>query len=377
MINLTALVRGGDAAARRIGFVGGLRFGGGAAPLLVWNVTARCNLACSHCYADAVVGSGGGRYELSTGEGEALLASAAEAGVPVVLFSGGEPLLRDDLPDLVRTCAEAGVVPAVSTNGTLLTRDLALALADAGCAYVGVSLDGDEATHDGLRGEPGSWRAALAGVAEARRAGMRTGIRFVLTRRTVDALPRVLRVAREEGAARFCLYHLVYTGRAGADEDVTAAQRRSAVESLLEEAARGEMEVLTVDGYWDGVLALLSLPRERREGARRLLERQGGCPAGAGILAVGPEGTVHPCQFWRSAALGNVRGRPLGQILSSGSGLLARLRQKTALLAGRCGSCVHRGICAGCRVRALARSGDEWAGDPACPLTDGEVATPL
>jgi len=372
MISLTAMACGAEASTR--GLLAGPRFGkGGRGPVVVWNSTGRCNLSCSHCYADAAAEAAD---ELSTKEALELLRGAADAGAPVVLFSGGEPLLRDDLVELVAACARLGPAPALSTNGSLLSTSLARSLAGAGCAYVGVSLDGNAATHDALRGAPGAWREAVAGLRAAREAGMRTGVRFVLSRRNAVELPAVMAAAREEGVCRFCLYHLVYSGRADAGEDVSPEERRGIVERLIDEAGKAEdgFELLTVDGYADGVLAVLRASGVRRAAAEDLLARQGGCPAGVGIVAVGPTGLVHPCQFWRSAVLGDARRRPLPEILADGGPLAERLARKSEFVTGRCGECAHKAVCAGCRVRAFAFSGDEWGEDPACPLTDEELS---
>jgi radical SAM protein with 4Fe4S-binding SPASM domain len=360
-----------------------LQFSSSAGPMVVWNVTARCNLRCVHCYAEGPVEGN----ELSPAEGRGLIDDLAALGVPVLLFSGGEPLLREDIFDLIAHARRRGLRPSLSSNGTLIDAETARRLAEVGAAYVGVSLDGREETHDRFRAERGAFARALAGLRAARDAGLRTGIRFTLTRDNMSDLPELLALAERERIPRFCLYHLVYAGRGRtlSVRDLLAGERRRVIGDLIEVTLdwcrRGvEIEVLTTDNHADGVLVLRYLEEHRSERVgevRELLRLAGGCSAGRKFAQVDPWGNVHPCQFWPEVTMGNVREQPFSEIWrASHNETVARLRRMPATLVGeRCGRCVYREYCGGCRVRALSR-GDEWGDDPSCPLSEEEVLAP-
>ena len=353
-------------------------------PIVVWNVTQRCNLACAHCYFEA--SERAGRDELTTEEARAFIADLAEMRCPVLLFSGGEPLLREDVFDLGREAAEKGIRTVLSTNGTLITPQVARRIAESRFSYVGVSLDGGEATHDAFRRKKGAFRQAMAGIRNCLEAGVKTGVRFTVNRRNVADLDAVLDVVEREGVPRFCMYHLVYAGRGRemVEDDLDLATARQVVEHILERTAdfhrRGvEVEILTTDNHADGVLILRRVAAEqpeRLEEVRELLRRHGGCSAGTKMANVDSRGNVHPCQFWGHLSLGNVRERPFSAIWADESHpLLAKLRRKADFLTGpRCGACAYKDLCGGCRIRAEAVHGDIWADDPACYLTDEEIA---
>ncbi len=353
-------------------------------PIVVWNVTQRCNLACAHCYFEA--SERAGRDELTTEEARAFIADLAEMRCPVLLFSGGEPLLREDVFDLGREAAEKGIRTVLSTNGTLLTPQVARRIAESRFSYVGVSLDGGEATHDAFRRKKGAFRQAMAGIRNCLEAGVKTGVRFTVNRRNVADLDAVLDVVEREGVPRFCMYHLVYAGRGRemVEDDLDLATARQVVEHILERTAdfhrRGvEVEILTTDNHADGVLILRRVAAEqpeRLEEVRELLRRHGGCSAGTKMANVDSRGNVHPCQFWGHLSLGNVRERPFSAIWADESHpLLGKLRRKADFLTGpRCGTCAYKSLCGGCRIRAEAVHGDIWADDPACYLTDEEIA---
>lgn len=373
---VSAAMRGGKDARM-------LQFSAENRPVVVWNSTGRCNLECRHCYAAGYAGAD----ELSTGEARAFLDDLAAMGVPVVLFSGGEPLMREDVFELVAHARERGLRPVLSTNGTLVTPSVARRLADAGVVYVGVSLDGAEARHDRFRGRRGAFAEALAGLRAAAAAGIRTGVRFTLVGENFRDLPAVLDLVERNGIKRFCMYHLVYAGRGRsmAPADVTRQESREAVTLLIDTAAdwaaRGvDAEILTADNHADGVLLLWHVERTdpgRAEEVRELLGMSGGCSAGRKIASVGPSGEVYACQFWSAEPLGNVRRRPLSEIWGDSSiDLLSQLRAGPRESDSRCSLCRYRELCRGCRIRALASEGDLWAGDPQCYLSDQEIGLP-
>lgn len=360
-----------------------LQFSSDYRPLVVWNITNRCNLRCRHCYLSAEDRDYGN--ELTHAEALAFIEDIAQMKCPVLLFSGGEPLLRPDLSELAAHASSLDLRPVLSSNGTLITPETAEKLAASGFRYVGVSLDGLEETHDAFRGRKGAFRDAIQGLQNAAGAGLKTGARFTVNADNVADLPGVMNLVAEAGIPRFCMYHLVYAGR-GSDMvacDTDLETKRRTIELVLEMtqrfAERGlELEILTVDNHADGVYIrnrIASKQPERLAEVDRLLEMHGGCSAGTKMSNVDPQGNVHPCQFWGHVTLGNVRERPFSEIWNDPDNeLLKGLRNKQEHLKGRCGSCRRKAICGGCRIRAEAVTGDIWEADPACYLTDEEIA---
>jgi len=250
---------------------------------------------------------------------------------------------------------------------------------------VGVSIDGPPEVHDRFRNQQGAFDAAIAGLRCAAAAGLRTGVRFTLTRANFEYLDTVLGIVEREHIDRFCMYHLVYAGRGHemVRQDVNHAQSRSAVERLVETArdwaARDVgAEILTADNHADGIVLLDHIERTepaRLNEVRELLELSGGCSAGRKIAAVGPSGEVYPCQFWTHESMGNVREKPLSAIWSSEDCVtLNDLRRSEGYGEGRCGKCGYHSLCRGCRIRAMVAGGGLWADDPQCYLSDDEIA---
>jgi pseudo-rSAM protein/SPASM domain protein len=352
-------------------------------PVVVWNVTKGCNLACQHCYADAEVERAPG--ELTTAEGKGLLDDLAEYGAPVVLFSGGEPLVRADLTELVAYAADRGIRPVLSTNGTLITPGRARELKQAGLAYAGVSVDGLPERNDEFRGQDGAFEAAVDGIEACLDAGLKTGLRYTVTEANRPDLEGVVDLLHDVGLDRFCFYHLDYGGRgAGIQEvDLSPGRRREAVEAVCdltrEYHRQGEeIETLLVGNYCDAAFlveyARDHLGREQADRVRRYLEVNGGDPTGERVADIDYQGNVHLTQFWQGYSLGNVRDRPFGAIWDDESNpLLSRLREREQHLTGRCADCRYQDVCRGAsRLRALAVHGDPFAPDPQCYLTPEE-----
>jgi len=348
-------------------------------PVVVWNVTRRCNLHCAHCYS----ASHDKHYpgELTSAEGLDLIDEMARFGVPVVLFSGGEPMMRADLPVLIDHARTVGVQPVVSTNGTLLNGAMTRRLYEAGLRRVGISLDGLEATNDKFRGAKGAFRDALAGIRNATEIGMSVSVRFTMTGRNVADLKGIFELAQEESVPRLCVYHLAYAGRGAKllPFDLSAQSRRDALVELFEltvEANSGgrRFEVLTVDNHSDGPFLVLwskqHAPHRTAE-IEALLRRNGGNSTGTGIACVDNTGNVHPDQFSWSRSVGNVRQKQFGDIWSSSDDVhLANLRNRKPLLDARCRGCKWLDMCNGnLRVRGESATGDPWGFDPACYLT--------
>ncbi|HPX49017.1 MAG TPA: 12,18-didecarboxysiroheme deacetylase [Deltaproteobacteria bacterium] len=359
-----------------------LQFSADKKPVVVWNITSACNLKCVHCYAAA----GKAGNELSTKEGMELIANLREYGSPVILFSGGEPLIRKDLPALIRTAVKSDMRAVISTNGTLITQDLAMELADYGLSYIGVSLDGLQEINDTFRGVRGAFREAMKGIERAMHEGIKVGLRFTMNRRNVDEIPRILDLMKTEGIPRICFYHLVYTGRAIElmEDDLSREQTRDTLDLIMDRTremidAGQQVEVLTVDNHADGPYVYLRMKQQghpRADEVLELLKMNGGNSSGLGIGCVNWDGEVYPDQFWRTRVLGNVRQKPFSEIWEDPSNeFLMKLKTKKEHMQGRCRDCRWLDVCAGnFRARAEAATGDPWGEDPACYLTDEEIS---
>ena len=352
-------------------------------PVVVWNVGRRCNLHCVHCYSDSANRAYTG--ELGTEEGKALLDDLAGFGIPALLLSGGEPLLRPDIFELIEHARVGGIRVTLSTNGTLITPEVARRIHDLGVSYVGISLDGIGKTNDMFRGHKGAFDKAMAGFRSCGAVGQRVGLRMTLTRRNCQDLESIFDFIETEGIQRACFYHLVYSGRGSHRDELPPAVARAAVDTILRRARdfvdRGlGIEIFTVDNHADNAYLYLKLREEdprRAEEVLALMRWNGGGlhSSGVGVADIDWMGNVHPDQFWMNHTLGNVRERPFSAIWQDLSDpLLAGLRNRAPLLTGRCGACQWKDVCGGSfRVRALQVHGDPWAEDPGCYLTDEEI----
>lgn len=361
-----------------------LQFSADKKPVVVWNVGRRCNLRCVHCYSQSrnVDYSG----ELSHAEGLRLIDDLAGFGCPVLLFSGGEPLMRPDIFELIEHAAAKKMRAVISTNGTLITQEVAKQVKAAGLSYVGISLDGLEATNDRFRGVAGAFKDALAGVRNCLAMGVKVGLRFTMTRNNFHDVSGILDLIEREGIPRVCFYHLVYAGRGSklvTSSRMSPAETRATVDLILNRTkdlhARGKpIEVLTVDNHTDGPYLYQRLLRENPEKAEAvltLLRMNGGNSTGLGIGCVSWDGSVHPDQFWRHYTAGNVKQTPFSEIWGNPTDeLLPKLRKRKQYLEGRCARCRWLDICNGnFRVRAEAITGNVWAEEPDCYLSDREI----
>jgi putative heme d1 biosynthesis radical SAM protein NirJ1 len=355
----------------------------GRGPVVVWNCTRTCNLKCRHCYSNSESKEYEG--ELTTDEALRFIDSLAEFKVPVLLFSGGEPLLRKDLLQLASYAASKGIRPTISTNGTLLEPDTVNLLKNIGVGYVGVSLDGMGENNDRFRGRPGAFDAALQGIRNCITAGQRVGLRFTINRNNYKDLNDIFDLVEQEDIPRVCFYHLVYAGRGSkmVKEDVTRRETRAALDLIMARTLdfhrRGlKKEILTVDNHADGVYIYLKLKKTepgRAEQALKLLRLNGGNRTGVAIGAVDWYGNVHPDQFTQNHTFGNVKERKFGDIWTDAAQpILTGLKNRRALLKGRCAQCRWLDICNGnFRARAETVTGDFWEYDPACYLTAEEI----
>jgi putative heme d1 biosynthesis radical SAM protein NirJ1 len=355
----------------------------GRGPVVVWNCTKTCNLKCIHCYA----GSDAQKYsgELTTQEAVKFIDDLREFNVPVLLISGGEPFMRDDILYLAEYAAKQGIRSTFSTNGTLITRKIAKKLKEIGVGYVGISLDGLGENNDKFRGQKGAFDLALRGIQNCLAEGQKVGLRFTINRHNYQELPGIFDLIEEENIPRVCFYHLVYSGRGSKmmNEDISHAETRKALDLIIDKVryfnAKGlNKEILTVDNHADGVYLYLKLLDEDPQRAQKVLElltNNGGNRTGIAIGEVDWFGNVHPDQFTQNYTFGNVKERKFGDIWTDTQHpILKGLKDRKSLLKGRCAQCKWLNLCNGnFRARAEAVTGDFWESDPACYLTDEEI----
>ena len=352
-------------------------------PVVIWNLIRRCNLACKHCYSISADHDFTG--ELSTAEVYAVMDDLKAFGVPVLILSGGEPLLRPDIFDISARAKALGFYVGLSSNGTLIDGALAERVAAAGYDYVGISLDGIGATHDAFRRKAGAFDASLRAVRLLHAAGVKVGLRFTLTQDNAAELPTLLQLLAAENVDKFYLSHLNYAGRGNRNrrDDVYLDTTRWAMDLLfatcLDELRRGlRREYVTGNNDADGVYLYHWARRHFPEQApvlRARLEQWGGNASGVNIANIDNLGVVHPDTFWWHYPLGSVRERPFSAIWRDVSDpIMAGLKARPRQIKGRCGACAHFSICGGnTRVRAMQLTGDPWAEDPGCYLTDEEI----
>ncbi len=353
-------------------------------PVVVWNMTRSCNLKCIHCYTN----SENRRYEgeLSTEEGKRFFDDLARFKIPALLLSGGEPLMRPDFFELAEYARKIGLRVVLSTNGLLLTPKKIARLKELGFTYIGISLDGMEETHDHFRGRKGAFAEAMASFRGCVEVGLKVGLRLTLTSHTAGELPQSCDFLERERIPRVCCYQLAPAGRGVAIELLKPEASRRAIAFILEKtldfkARNVGCEILTVDNHCDGPFLLLKLKEAgdpRAAQVEEMLRWNGGgtYSSGVGIANVDFVGDVHADQFWMTYSFGNVRSRPFSEIwMDQSDPLMKGLKNRKALLKGRCGSCRWLDHCGGAlRSRAAQITGDPWAADPACYLTDQEIA---
>ncbi|MDE0460109.1 MAG: heme d1 biosynthesis radical SAM protein NirJ [Chromatiales bacterium] len=352
-------------------------------PVVIWNLVRRCNLTCKHCYSISADRDFPG--ELSTEEVFTVMDDLRAFGVPVLILSGGEPLLRPDIFEVSRRAKALGFYVGLSTNGTLIDERNIDAIEAVGYDYVGISIDGMRETHDRFRRKEGAFDASLAGVRLCRKRGLKVGLRFTITRDNASELPDLLALMVEEDVDKFYLSHLNYAGRGNRNRRSDAVHRttRESMDLLFEAAWRDaaggvHREYVTGNNDADGVYLLHWTARrfpDRVAHLRAKLAQWGGNSSGVNIANIDNLGVVHPDTFWWHYPLGNVRERPFSAIWSDPRDpLMEGLRQHPRPVKGRCGACGYLDVCGGnTRVRAHQTTGDAWAEDPACYLFDEEL----
>ena len=364
--------------------------GGPATPLLrppvvIWNLLRRCNLTCKHCYATSA--DSPFRNELNTEEALRVIDDLHDAGVRVLILSGGEPLLRPDLFQLAGHARAKGFFVALSSNGTLIDAHNIEQIAAAQFDYVGISIDGLQEVHDAWRQMPGSFASAMRAIDLCRRHGIRVGLRTTLTQHNSEQLPAILGLMRERGVQKFYLSHLNYSGRGKRSSKFDAQRQitRDAVHLLFERAwadigAGLDTDFVTGNNDADAILLLQWVQRRMPQHAARLesmLRAWGGNASGSGIANIDNTGDVHPDTYWWQHQVGNVRRQSFRDIwITHPHPLLQQLRQHPRPVGGRCASCRWLPVCNGnTRTRAWA-AGDLWGADPGCHLSDTEIEPP-
>ena len=353
-------------------------------PVVIWNLIRRCNLTCKHCYSISADTNFPG--ELSTEQVYAVMDDLKGFKVPVLILSGGEPLLRPDIYDIAKRAKAKGFYVGLSSNGTLIDENNIAKIAECDFNYVGVSLDGIRETHDKFRRLDGAFEASLKGIRLCRDLGLKIGVRFTMTQDNAHDLPALLKLVEDEGIDRFYFSHLNYAGRGNKNrkDDAQHQLTRWAMDLLFdtcwEYQQRGlEKEFTTGNNDADGVYFLHWVRRrfpDRAAHVEAKLRQWGGNSSGVNVANIDNLGNVHPDTMWWHHTLGNVKDRPFSQIWPDTSdALMAGLKRHPRAVEGRCATCAYLEVCNGnTRVRAQQLTGNPWAEDPGCYLSDEEIA---
>lgn len=359
------------------------RRAGAVKPVVIWNLTRRCNLKCRHCYTTSADVPFPG--ELTHDQAMGVLDDLSAFRIPALILSGGEPLSRFDFFELAERARTLDFRHlSLSTNGTRVA-DHADRIADLGFDYVGISLDGIGAVNDWFRGVDGAFDEALAGVRACKAKGIKVGLRFTITEDNAHTLTDMLDLCEAEGVDKFYLSHLVYAGRGDKNrgEDTAHARTRAAMDIVIARAwdavENGRpLEIVTgnndADAVWFLRWAEARFAPERVAHLRAHLEAWGGNSSGLGVANIDPQGKVHPDTYWSDYTVGSVKEAPFSALWTGDDPMLATLRQRPRPLKGRCGACAFQPVCGGnTRIRALQVTGDPWAEDPACYLSNAEI----
>lgn len=352
-------------------------------PVVIWNLIRRCNLTCKHCYSISADKDFSG--ELHTDEVFRVMDDLKHFRVPVLILSGGEPLLRPDIFEISARAKAMGFYVGLSTNGTLIDEHLLPKIAAIGYDYIGISLDGLGATHDRFRRKEGAFSASLKALRLCRDAGLKVGLRFTLTQENAHDLPGLLDLMETERLDKFYLSHLNYAGRGNKNRKTDAhfQTTRAAMDRLIEHCwsrikSGDPQEMVTGNNDADGVYLLNWVKQnfpDKAEHLRQKLIQWGGNASGINIANIDNLGVVHPDTMWWNYALGDVRQRPFSAIWQDTTDpVMAGLKQRPRPVTGRCEKCAYFNICGGnTRVRAWQTSGNLWVEDPGCYLNDTEI----
>jgi radical SAM protein with 4Fe4S-binding SPASM domain len=356
----------------------------GLGPVVAWNINSQCNLNCKHCYSNSTAAKKDST--LNTKEAFALIDQLADFKVPVILLSGGEPLLRPDLFKLIKKARSRNLRVVISTNGTLLTEKMVQELKSLGVSYIGISLDGLEAVNDQFRGKKGAFRAALEGIQNCQKYGQKVGLRFTINQENYQEIDELFQLIEREDIPRICFYHLVYSGRGEniKEAELSDQDKKETIDKIINWAHyfidQGEpKEILTVDNHADGAYLYLKTKANDSERAQYIygqLLKSGGNRSGSAIANIDHKGDVYADQFSRFECLGSIRENNFAEIWKNDkqqNEFLNRMRNRKEHIKGRCADCRFLEICNGnLRARAYA-AGELWGSDPGCYLSDQEI----
>ncbi|MCT4509360.1 MAG: radical SAM protein [Tepidibacter sp.] len=350
-------------------------------PVVVWNITNVCNFKCKHCYSSATPTKD--KEELTLEEIKKVVDDLATINVPVILLSGGEPLMRDNIFEIIEYIKSKGINVSLSTNGSLITKDVARRLKNLGIGYVGISLDGTSKTNDVFRGVNGAYDSIIKAINNCKEVGQKVGLRFTIQKKNYKEVKDILKLVDDIDIPRICFYHLVPSGR-GQDiinDMLTHEQTREVLDNLYTYVKKNiekgiDKEILTVANFADGIYLYLKENDEyQKSRILDLLSRNGGNRSGIAISNIDYKGNVYMDQFSKNHLLGNIKKDSFSNIWNENKeGLLSEIRNKKDKVKGRCRTCKWLDICKGnLRARAYGYYNDIWAEDPSCYLTDDEI----
>jgi len=353
-------------------------FVSGAPFLIVWDITYACNLKCKHCYANAGKSL---KNELTTDEAKKVIDKLARACVPIIAFSGGEPLVRKDIMELFSYAKSKGIYVAVATNGTLITKKKARQMKESGVIFVQISLDGASAkTHDNFRGIKGVFDKTIKGIKNCVEEGFFINIATTATHYNFKEIPKIIDLCEELGVKWFMVYNFVPTGRGSfiSDNDLTPEEREELLKTLWQKLRnKSKVDLLSTAPQFARVALEAEVGMDKKvvpthfsnpELSDRLLnlaEFIGGCGCGRFYCAIRANGDIEPCVFF-PLKLGNIKEDDFEDLWENNS-ILHKLRDKD-ILQGNCGKCEYRYYCGGCRARAYGYTGNYLASDPGCIL---------
>jgi radical SAM protein len=338
--------------------------------LVIWELTQACDLACVHCRASAIAARN--PLELTTDEGFRLLEEVRSLGDPLMVFTGGDPLKREDVFQLLKKSTSLGLRTTITPSATpLLTENAIDEFRRCGVARMAISLDGPDATsHDGFRRVEGSFARTMLALDYARKVGLQTQINTTVTQHNRDRLDEIARIVREFGASLWSVFFLVATGRASASQDLSAEEYEEVFDFLYDLSKTAPFDIKTTEAqHYRRYVA----QRRKAEGGlgstalhgapQGIIQRQAGINDGKGLVFISQTGEIYPSGFLPVTA-GNVRRDSLTDVYRHAP--VFRTLRNTDELHGKCGQCEFRNLCGGSRSRSYALTGDFLAEDPKC-----------
>lgn len=340
--------------------------------LIAWEITGACNLACEHCRGSSTEKPD--PDELSTDEAFHLIDEIVDFAKPILILSGGEPLMRDDVYEIAQYGTDKGLRVVLATNGTAMTADVAHRLKDAGIARISVSIDGADAeTHDAFRGMPGAFDGAIRGISEILAAGISLQINTTISRKNIDQIPKILDLSIGLGADALHIFLLVPTGRGREEDEIPPDEYERILNWFYDQrnTAGIQLKATCAPHYFR-----IMRQRAKEEGVTVSVETHGfeamtkGCLAGTGFCFISRTGGVYPCGYLPVLA-GDIREADFKEIWDHAK-VFEDLRDESRLK-GKCGICGYKRVCGGCRARAYAATGDYLAEEPYCIYSPRQV----